>query len=137
MAKKPAEKKAKAKAAPKPAAAPKAKPTAPKAKPAAKAAEKMAEPIRKAGKMLRDGAERATKNSAAISAKVIDQAEANAQQAFAAMRAAADAKSLSDILKIQSGFVKSQSARSAAHVKEVGEMIARFGRDAVEQMRGK
>jgi hypothetical protein len=135
MAKKSDAKKVKSAAkAPKAAAEPQAKPAT---KPAAKAAEQIVKPIRKAGKMLREGAEQASRNSAQINAKVIDQAEANAQEAFAAMRAAAAAKTVGEIVKIQAGFVKSQSARSTAHVREVGEMIARFGRDAVAQMRGK
>ena len=103
----------------------------------AEVAETMAAPIKKAGNAIREGAERVVQNSAAINAKVIDQAEANAKQAFAAMREAASAKSVGDIAKIQAKFIKAQGERSMAHVREVGELIAKFGRDAVEQMRGK
>ncbi len=104
---------------------------------AASMAEQVAEPIKKAGKAIREGAERAVANTAAINSKVIDQAETNAKEAFAALRAAAGAKSVNDIVKIQGKFVKEQSERSMAHVREVGELIAQFGRDAMEQIRGK
>jgi hypothetical protein len=96
-----------------------------------------ANPVQKAGKAIRAGAEKAMANSAAINARVIDQAEANAKEAFAAMRAAAGARSVNDVVKIQTKFVKEQGARSVEQVREIGDMIARFGRDAIEQLRGK
>ena len=115
-------------------------------KPAAKAektkktkstAERVAEPVKKAGKVIREGAAQAMANTAAINAKVIDHAEANAREAFATMRKVANAKSVQDVIKAQGDFVKEQSARSAAHVREVGELIASFGRRALDTMRGK
>ncbi len=112
------------------------KPKAEKSK-SAETGEAVITPIKKAGKAIRAGAERAVAHTAAINSKVIDQAETNAKEAFAAMRAAASAKSVTDIAKIQGKFVKEQGERSLAHVREVGELIARFGRDAVEQLRGK
>ena len=72
-----------------------------------------------------------------INAKVIDHAETNAKEAFATLRKVANAKSVQDVIKAQGDFVKEQSARSAAHVREVGELIASFGRQALETMRGK
>lgn len=102
-----------------------------------KIAEKLAEPMKKAGAAIRESAERTVKRTAALNSKVIDHAEANTKEAFAAMRAAAEAKSAGEILKIQTKFVRDQSARSVAQVKEIGEIIARFGRDAIDQMRGK
>ena len=53
------------------------------------------------------------------------------------MRKVANAKSVQDVIKAQGDFVKEQSARSAAHVREVGELIASFGRHALDTMRGK
>ena len=122
-------------------------------KPAAKAektkktkstAERVAEPVKKAGKVIREGAAQAMANTAAINAKVIDHAEANAREAFATMRKVANAKSVQDVIKAQAeqqarlaDIVKEQSARSAAHVREVGELIASFGRHALDTMRGK
>lgn len=115
------------------------KPSAKTAKPkkAKTTAEKVAEPIQKAGKAIREGAGKAMENTKAINAKVIDHAEANAREAFATLRKVAGAKSVQEVIKAQSEFVKEQSARSTAHVREVGEMIASFGREALETMRGK
>lgn len=115
-----------------------AKKTAEKAKKAkTTTAEKIAEPIKKATKTIRETASKAVENTVAINTKVIDHAEANAHEAFAAMRKVAGAKTVQDVIKVQSAFVKAQSARSTAQVREVGEMIASFGRDALSVMRGK
>lgn len=139
MAKK-ATKAAKPKASPKP--APKAKPAAaakasPKPKKEKSAAERIAEPIKKATQSMRDSATQAMANTAALNSKVIDHAETNAKEAFAALRKVAGAKSVQDVVKVQTEFVKQQGARSAAHVREVGELIASFGREAFNTMRGK
>ena len=136
MAKK-ATKTAKPKAAAKPSPKPAAKPAAAKPKKAKSTAERIAEPIKKATQSMRDSASQAMANTAALNSKVIDHAETNAREAFAAMRKVAGAKSVQDVVKVQSEFVKQQGARSAAHVREVGEMIASFGRDAFNMMRGK
>lgn len=101
------------------------------------AAERVAEPIKQAGQRVRDGAGRAVKNTVAVNTKVIDHAETNAREAFAAMRKVASAQSLQDVIKVQSEFVRQQGARTATQVREVGEMIASFGRDALEMMRGR
>ncbi|MEQ1547274.1 MAG: phasin family protein [Chakrabartia sp.] len=115
-----------------------AKKTAEKAKKAkTTTAEKIAEPIKKATKTIRETASKAVENTVAINTKVIDHAETNAHEAFAAMRKVAGAKTVQDVVKVQSAFVKAQSARSTAQVREVGEMIASFGRDALAMMRGK
>jgi hypothetical protein len=103
---------------------------------AEKITDKISEPVKKAGMAIRESAERAVKRTATLNSKVIDHAEANTKEAFAAMRAVAGAKSAGDIVKIQTKFVRDQSARSVAQVKEIGELIAKFGRDAIGQMRG-
>ena len=120
------------------------KPETPKAAKAPKAekitdkiADKISEPVKKAGMAIRESAERAVKRTTALNSKVLDHAEANTKEAFAAMRAAAEAKSATDIIKIQTKFVRDQSERSVAQVKEIGEIIAKFGRDAIGQLRGK
>lgn len=133
MAKKP-------EAAKKPAAKPKAEP---KAKPAAAApatdsvAEKISKPVKKAAAAVKDSAERAVKRGVVLNSKVIDHAETNTQKVFAAMRAATQAGSMSEIAKIQTKFVRDQTERSVAQAREMGEMIAKFGRDAVDKIRKK
>ena len=102
-----------------------------------KIADKIAAPVKMAGAAIRESAERAVKRTTSLNSKVIDHAEANTREAFAAMRAAADAKSASEIVKIQTKFVREQSERSVKQVREIGELIAKFGRDTIAQMRGK
>ena len=79
----------------------------------------------------------AATNAVALNNKVIDHAEENARAAFVAMRSAASVKSVKDLAKLQSDYVKEQGARSLAQVKEVGELIARFGKDAAAAIRPK
>jgi hypothetical protein len=100
-----------------------------------KMTEKAAEGVKKAGKSLKDAASNAAGNAAALNNKVIDHAEANTRAAFAAMRSAASVKSVSDLAKIQTDYVKEQGARSMTQVKEVGDLIAQFGRDAMAAWR--
>jgi len=124
--------KPKAKAGSRPKASASSKPKASKS-----AVEGIAEPIKQAGQKVRSGASQAVQNTVAINTRVIDQAETNAREAFAAMRKVAAAKSLQDVVKVQTQFVKEQGARTATQVREVGELIASFGRDALNMMRGK
>lgn len=100
-----------------------------------KMAEKAAEGVKKAGKGLKDATTKAAANASALNNKVIDHAEANTRAAFAAMRSAASVKSVSDLAKVQTDYVKEQGARSMAQAKEVGDMIAQFGRDAMAAWR--
>ncbi len=53
------------------------------------------------------------------------------REAFKALRTAATSGSVTDVLKAQTDYVKDQSARSLAQAKEIGELIANFGRNAV------
>ncbi len=102
-----------------------------------KISEKVTDGVKKAGKSLKEATEKAAVNAAALNGKVIDHAEANTRAAFSAMRSAANVKSVQDLAKIQADFVKKQSARSMTQVREVGELIAQFGRDAVAALRPK
>lgn len=99
-------------------------------------AENVADPARKAGAALRDAGGKMAESSSAIGIKMLDQAEANAREAFAAMRAAAAAKDLSEVMKIQGDFLRDQSQRSMSQAREMGEVILQFGRDAVGAVRG-
>ena len=98
--------------------------------------ERFAEPARQAGEALKQSGQRIAEGGASIGARLIDQAESNAQQAFAAMRAAAQARDLAEVMKIQSDFLREQGSRSMDQAREVGELIMRFGRDAVTPLRG-
>jgi len=102
-----------------------------------KITEKAADTVKKAGKSMKDMTSKAASNAAALNGKVIDHAEENTRAAFAAMRTAASVKSVRELAKVQSEFVKEQGARSMSQVKEVGDLIAQFGRDAMATWRTK
>ncbi len=92
------------------------------------AAKAGAERLGEAGRAMAD-------NGSTISVKMIEQAETNTREAFAAMRAAAGAKDLADVMRIQGEFLREQSNRSMAQAREVGELIMQFGRNAVAPFR--
>ncbi|QBM75443.1 phasin family protein [Sphingomonas sp. AAP5] len=98
--------------------------------------ETIAEPAKKAGEAIRDAGGKMAESGSAIGIKMLDQAEANAREAFAAMRAAAGAKDLSEVMKIQGDFLRDQGQRSMAQAREMGEVILQFGREAVGAVRG-
>lgn len=92
----------------------------------------MAEPLKAAGEKFKAGGQKAAENSATLTTRVLDHAEANTREAFAALRAAAQAGSFADVLKVQSAYVQDQGSRSVAQAREIGELIAKFGRESVE-----
>ena len=94
------------------------------------------DPAKRAGEAMQESGRKMAENGSTIGAKMIDQAEQNAREAFAAMREAASAKDLSDVMKIQGDFLRMQSERSMSQAREIGELIMRFGRDAVTPMKG-
>gem|GEM_PF-1852124 len=75
-----------------------------------KMTEKASEAVKKAGKSLKQATTKAAGNAAALNNKVIDHAEENTRAAFAAMRSAASVKSVKDLAKVQSDYVKEQGA---------------------------
>lgn len=87
--------------------------------------------LKAAGEAMREGAGKAAENSAALSMKVIDHAEENTRQAFAALRAAAKANGMTELMQVQSEYVREQGSRSMNQVREIGELITQFGRDAM------
>jgi len=94
------------------------------------------DPMTRAGEAMKASGEKAAEGSAQVGLKVLDQAEQNAREAFAAMRAAASAKDLSQVMKIQGDYLRDQSNRNLAQAKEIGEMILRFGRESAAPLRG-
>ena len=74
---------------------------------------------------------------AQLGIKMLDQAEANTQEAFRAMRAAAQAGDLSAVMRVQADYLREQGSRSVAQAREIGEMIARMGKDAVDKASGR
>jgi phasin family protein len=96
---------------------------------------RVAETARRVGRSLRASGQTLAEGNAEIGLKMIDQAEQNVQKAFAAMRAAAKAKDLPEVMKIQADFVREQGERSMAQARQIGEMIVQVGRDSVTTLR--
>ena len=97
--------------------------------------EQVVEPAKRAGEAMRAGGQKVAENTSQISVKMIDQAQSNTQEAFEAMRRAAQAKDLSEVMRIQGEYLREQSTRSMTQAREIGELIMQFGRDAVSGMR--
>lgn len=93
------------------------------------------EPAKRAGEAMKASGQRMAEGGSALGAKLIDQAETNTQQAFAAMRAAASAKDLSEVMKIQGEYLREQGQRSMGQAREVSDLIMQFGRNAVSPLR--
>ena len=98
--------------------------------------ERVVEPAKRAGEAMRQGGQKIAENNQQIGVKMIDQAEQNTHEAFAAMRKAAQAKDLSEVMRVQGDYLREQSQRSMTQAREIGELIVSFGRDAVGSMRG-
>lgn len=94
-------------------------------------ADRVTGPLKNAGEAIKNAGAKAAENSQAINLKVLDQAEQNAREAFAALRAAAGAKSLAEVMEVQANYIREQSSRGMDQVREIGELIARFGREAM------
>ncbi len=106
--------------------------------------ERSGSPMDQAGEAMRDAGERMRATGTAMAdqgsqlgLRILSQAEANTQEAFRAMREAAQAKDVSEVMRIQSDYLRDQGNRSMAQAREVGEMIAAFGRNAIGQMQGR
>lgn len=98
--------------------------------------DKVLDPMKRAGEAMKASGEKVAEGSSTVGLKVLDQAEQNAREAFAAMRAAASAKDLTQVMKIQSDYLRDQGNRSMAQAREIGELIMQFGRDSTAPFRG-
>jgi len=98
--------------------------------------ERIVEPAKRAGEAMKESGQKLAEGGSTIGTKMIDQAEQNAREAFAAMREAAAAKDISQVMKIQGDYLREQGTRSMAQAREIGELIMPFGRDAVAPLRG-
>lgn len=93
------------------------------------------DPARRAGEAMRASGQKVADGSATIGLKVIEQAEQNSHQAFEAMREAAGAKDLAEVMRIQGNYLREQGQRSMNQAREIGELIMQFGRDAVAPLK--
>lgn len=97
--------------------------------------EHVSGPAMRAGEAMRDSGRKVAEGGATISMKLIDQAENNARQAFAAMRAAAAAKDLTEVMRIQGEYLREQSSRAMTQAREIGELIVEMGKEATSSLR--
>lgn len=95
------------------------------------------DPVKAASDALRGAGNKAAENSSALSLTVLDHAEQNTREAFAALRAAASATSVTDLMKVQGDYVREQSSRSVDQARKIGELITRFGREMMTPPGGK
>jgi len=98
--------------------------------------EKVVDPARRAGEAMKESGGKIAEGGATIGKAMIDQAEQNAREAFAAMREAASASDLTQVMKIQGDYLREQSQRSMSQAREIGELIMKFGKDAVAPFQG-
>lgn len=98
--------------------------------------EHVIDPARRAGEALKASGQKIAEGGSTIGLKLIDQAEQNARDAFAAMRAAAGAKDLAEVARIQGDYLRDQGSRAMSQAREVGDLIMQFGRDAVAPLKG-
>ena len=71
-------------------------------------AQRTAQAFGQAGEAMRATGQKAAENSSAISLKMIDQAETNTHEAFEAMRRAAQAKDVSEVMRVQGDYLREQ-----------------------------
>lgn len=96
-----------------------------------------AEGMQAAGERVKATGEAMADAGSQLGLKMLDQAETNTREAFQAMRSAAQASDLSEVMRIQTEFLREQGSRSVAQVREIGELIADFGRNTIGQMTGR
>ncbi|MDY0959941.1 MULTISPECIES: phasin family protein [unclassified Sphingomonas] len=95
-----------------------------------------ADRMKGAGEAMQASGQKIAEGGSAVTMKMLDQAETNAREAFAAMREAASARDLSEVMRIQAEFMREQGNRSMSQAREIGEMIVQFGRDSIGAVRG-
>ena len=97
--------------------------------------EHIVDPMKRAGEAMKASGEKMAEGGSTVGLKVIDHAETNAREAFAAMRAAAQAKDVGEVMKIQGDYLREQGGRAMAQAREIGELIVQFGRDSTAPFR--
>lgn len=83
---------------------------------------------------MKQSADQFIESGAELRMKLIAQAEENMHQAFAAMRAAASARDMSALLRVQGEYLREQGTRSIEQAREIGVMMADYGREAMTRV---
>jgi hypothetical protein len=98
---------------------------------------RVAEGLRAAGERMRAAGGQVAGQGSELGLKMLDQAETNTREAFRMMRAAAQANDMTEVMRLQSEYMREQSNRAVSQAREIGELIASFGRAAIGQMTNK
>lgn len=93
--------------------------------------DRLTQPLKAASEALRGAGNKAAENTSQMSLTMIEHAEQNTREAFAAMRAAARASSVTDLMRVQGEYVREQSSRSVEQARQIGDLITRFGREVM------
>lgn len=96
--------------------------------------EAMTDTMRSAADRMQSAGSAMADSSSQLGTRMLDQAEANTQEAFKAMRAAAQANDVTEVMRIQAEYLREQGSRSVSQAREIGELIASFGRNAIGTM---
>lgn len=104
---------------------------------AAQTANSVGDRAREMGDRMKQGGQQMAQGGQDLGLKLLDQAETNTREAFRAMREAAQAKDVSEVMKIQGDYLREAGGRSVAQAREIGELIASFGRQAMGQFTGR
>lgn len=99
-----------------------------------KITENMTEQMKAAGDTMRKSGERIAETGTELGMRLLDQAEANTREAFAAMRAAAHARDVAEVMRIQGDYMRDQSSRAIEQAREIGTLITTYGRETIERM---
>jgi len=98
------------------------------------ASEALGERLKVAAETMKESSERMAESGSQLGLRLIAQAEANMHEAFAAMRAATQARDVAEVMRVQADFLRGQSSRSMEQAREIGELIVGMGRDTMDRM---
>ena len=96
------------------------------------AVDRVMEPLREAGEALKQARQRASEHNETISLRLIDFAERNMADTLEALRAAARAKDVGEVLNIQGNFLREQLTRGVDQFREIAEMVSTAGRETAK-----
>jgi hypothetical protein len=89
------------------------------------------EPFKKATSTLKAVQDKALSSSQQINLKMLDIAKQNTTSTLEAMKSFTCASDMSEALSVQQAFVRDQAAAGMAQMREVGDMVAKVGREAL------
>lgn len=89
--------------------------------------DQMMQPMKQVTEALNRAREQAKEHNEAVSGRLIDYAQSNLNDTLEALRAAASAKDVTEVLTIQGNFLRDQMTRSMEQFRELGELFKSKG----------